>query len=556
MANGTWNNATEDDDWANAGNWTGGVPGASNTATFDGSEAARGLPSVNLPNLDVVALFLKFSADYSTVEAGSLSSTGLANSSVFVDNGKVVLDETCSSAHATNGTLTLKAGVEFDNNVVLYDGGIVTPAGAGVTIDGEVRAYASGGTLDWGGGNLTVRGSVDASGLDLTHINSTGATLYCDYAGEVDMGGDATGLTVSTAGLSGTIFCTRDAAVYALNTSAGTFNGGGQTWAIGDGGYTRSGTTTLTGTFTVNLSAGAGAYTQTAGTIAADAVLNVTTGSGGFTYTALTQTGTINITAAATSTTAKWGVTPGSCLNNLTINSGVTLTQSGNLGLIKLSGSGTLAGAWITYWRPVAATDWAHTGTMSGTGAFSPFPATIPLVINAAVNTGTRPVSMTGVGSHDLTLSGLSCTALTVYSGTADGTHILRILGNSSGTSITLGTSTNKYGVLTFGSGFVHRWTGAIAYGGTGTANALNLQGHCIFTGTFTGTGIVVTPTYEGQIDCGGFGRVTAVTSTGRRLIVRRAKDASGNPVRAWNGDGSTNVMYKGRKVIGEPGIN
>ena len=85
--------------------------------------------------------------------------------------------------------------------------------------------------------------------------------------------------------------------------------------------------------------------------------------------------------------------------------------------------------------------------------------------------------------------------------------------------------------------------------------NALTLGGRILLSGTFTGTGIAVTPTGEGQVDCRGVGRVTAVTATGRRLVVRSAVDASGNPVRLWNGDGSTNVMFKGRKVIGEPGV-
>ena len=110
---------------------------------------------------------------------------------------------------------------------------------------------------------------------------------------------------------------------------------------------------------------------------------------------------------------------------------------------------------------------------------------------------------------------------------------------------------------MVFGATGVHKFTGAIAVAaGSTAANALNPQGRCIFTGTFTGTGVTVTPTYEGQIDCQGVGVITNVTSTGRRLVVRRAVTAAGLPLRSWQGGTSNvNVRFLGRKVIGEPGV-
>ena len=72
-----------------------------------------------------------------------------------------------------------------------------------------------------------------------------------------------------------------------------------------------------------------------------------------------------------------------------------------------------------------------------------------------------------------------------------------------------------------------------------------------------TGTGVTVTPTHEGVIDCQGAGVVEKVTVTGRRLVVRRAVDAAGMPLRSWQGgDTNVNVRFLGRKVIGNPGVN
>jgi len=453
---------------------------------------------------------------------------------------------------ANSGDVTLDEGsaalIEFD---MTDYAGTLALGDKTLTVDGPCDLY----------GTITGTGTIDAGEwvfVQYATVANTVTLLLTNSTGSVSIFWAGTGGNVNI-NCTGTYTLQTPCNSYALTMTAGTLAGGAQTWTVGAGGFTFT-NGTISGTLTVGLSAAAGAYVQTNGTIATGAILNVTTGTGAITYTALTKTGTgaINVTIGD-NVNIGWASADASRIDTLTINTGRNATQTGTVVFSKLAGPGTLtAGAQRSDWLPSAAGDWAFTGTTTGTHAqgVRVSPQTTPLTITNAVNIGSRVFNLYATQSKTLTIPGLACGDLAVNSVNADQTGTLILTGNSSGAAIALGAGTNRYGIVTFGSGFVHRWTGAIAYGGTGTANALNPQGRCIFTGTFTGTGIVVTPTYEGQIDCGGFGRVTAVTSTGRRLIVRRAKDASGNPVRAWNGDGSTNVMYKGRKVIGEPGIN
>ena len=130
--NGTWTNATTDGDWTTAGNWTGGVPTINGeTATFDGSEAARGLPTANLLDLSAappgVELILAFSADYSTHDISEFSSTGLCYKATIEahSGGSIRFDVQFNVAHAAGGTLIIKTGttVPVVQEFFLYNGG-------------------------------------------------------------------------------------------------------------------------------------------------------------------------------------------------------------------------------------------------------------------------------------------------------------------------------------------------------------------------------------------------------------------------------------------------
>jgi len=322
---------------------------------------------------------------------------------------------------------------------------------------------------------------------------------------------------------------------------------------------------TLSGTLTVDLSGAAGVYTQTGLTIAADAILNVTTGTGAITYTALTKTGTgaINITMAGNANIG-WTSANASRIDTLTINTGKTAMQTANIVFSKLAGSGALeAGAWRSDWLPSAAGDWDFTGITVGSHALGLYasPQTSPLTITNAVNIGSRVFNFSASISKTLTIPGLACGDLAVNSVNADNAGTLIITGNSSGAAIALGAGTNRYGIVTFGSGFDHTWTGAISYGGTGTANAITFGGRVKLGGNVTLAGIV-TNFGSSRIDFTAAGKTInglnagTITNTNAdifgtaagSLVVTNTTNTSAAYLRVWNANvasstGNTNVQ-------------
>ncbi|HUX02184.1 MAG TPA: hypothetical protein VMY35_14560, partial [Phycisphaerae bacterium] len=235
----TWTNATEDDDWTTAGNWDGGVPTpGTDVAVFDGvSEGARGLPTVNLLDLSVVNQTFWFTADYSTTDISEFTSDGGGScaASLFLvgaGTGKIRLDNAFDDAEAYNGTLIVKTGTTVTGDIGLWGNGKVEAEGAGAVIDGWILSpvgSTDGGIVDWGSGNLTVNGGVDAWVIVVlrafTHQNTAGATLTCDQTGEIALGGAATGLAVVIDGAGQTVTCRADESVASLTVTAGTLAG-------------------------------------------------------------------------------------------------------------------------------------------------------------------------------------------------------------------------------------------------------------------------------------------------------------------------------------------
>ncbi|HUX00835.1 MAG TPA: hypothetical protein VMY35_07630 [Phycisphaerae bacterium] len=508
-----------------------------------------------------------------TVWAGPIIKVDLANASITAESGSFLfavygIDVALTQKLTTKigscllvdlGTLTLNGGCDLAGTLRLLDGAIIDAVSPivvtadGVEVDWDYD--------HWAGGPGTLYGGFNAAGFSVTHTNTTGATLTCDQAGDLELGGDATGLAVT---ISAAVDLDGDMDIYSLAMGANVTCAAARATTVGAGGFEMT-AGILTGELDVDLSAaaGAGAYTQTDGTIAADAVLNVTTGTGGFTYAAGTLTGNIDITTGAATTTAVWDTTTNK-FRTLTINA--SITPSGKIRCKALAGAAAIVTDTNKDIRlyPIANDFWTYTGTLSGAGgATIGLPASrsnsdaielsnSPLIVfteitsgtttltAGTVSTGTGALSVyAAAGANPVTVAGLSTSALTCST---------VALGNPS--------LTNQGGSLTLRPG-VHVVTSTIARGAVATTNnVFNPQGRVILGGTMTGTGIVVTPTYEGEIDCGGTARVTAVTSTGRRLVVRRAVDAAGAPVRSWNGDSCTNVRFLGRKKIGAPGVN
>ena len=411
-----------------------------------------------------------------------------------------------------------------------------------LTVDGScglVGTITGTGTIDAGEGQFVQEATV-ANGVTLLLTTSGSDPIYwVGTGGSVDINCTGT-YTLGTACNS-----------YALTVTAGTLAGAEQTWTVGAGGFEPKAGAIFTGTLIVDLSAAAGAYDQTDGEIAAAAVLNVTTGSGGFSFAALTRTGTLNITMAEDAN-IEWNTYSASALiSSLTVNATATLTA--NTMTKALHGSGEIATTikrLVCYYVDTN-NFWTFTGTVTGNGPVTIFASTG--VSNAAAITLAQTGETLFESGDTIALASKLTTAGALKIEGPGGVAVCTLEcngGTQVGGACTLGKTT-KSGVLTLGPNRVHTFASTIAMSGTGTANAFNPRGRVILGGTMTGTGIVVTPTYEGVIDCFGAGRVTAVTATGRRLVVRRAVDASGNPVRSWNGDGCTNVRFLGRRLVG-----
>ena len=572
----TWT-AAVNTDFTNVGNWTGGVPAADGD-TIDSTTATA--PATNRPT--EAGETYHFSITNAVTVTISSFLNGAAIGNVTVDNAGA----TVYCGGAITGNVVVTNGLFWPTNITISGTTNVAAAGTWTLVGtntavGEVtlagalnlvsnavldcsvplRVTASTAAVDWGTTG-DIRGGFNAAGSTVAPTNTTSADLVCDVAGTLDLG-------TTTAN---SIVVTNTAAVTIGNSFAcGTFSmganvaGASKTLTVGAGGFAMT-AGTLSGTLTVNLSAGAGAYTQTDGTIAADAVLNVTAGSGGITFTDITKTGTLNVTlpVGVTTTTFDWDSITTKTIDALTING--TCTFSGVTTCKKtLAGSGTvnLAANNLYLYYPPASNFITFDGSMTATtGGFTLYIGGGDVTNAAEINFGSVGFWLiSNTNARTLTATGgLTCGTLQVQSPNAVGNWTSLVIGTGASlscTNVTLGYAGDRSGRLTLGSGGVHTISGDIIIAGTGTANALNLQGRLNLGGTFTGTDIIVTPTYEGQVDCGGVGKVTAVTSTGRRLIVRSAvHSTTGIPLRGWQDDSCVNVMFKGRKVIGEPGVN
>lgn len=193
MASGTWT-AAVNNQWSNVGNWVGGVPvqGAGDTATFDGSEGASGLPDgTDGQPVGPGAINLTFNADYSgdPIDANIFHAKGATIGVITVQgSGSAEPDADFTSASVA-GTLIINNGPASVAGDVQLDGGTMGASGAGAKLDGAVTVTASDGYITWGSGNFDIDGSIDAGGDTVTHQNCDGSALTCDTdATNLDLG--------------------------------------------------------------------------------------------------------------------------------------------------------------------------------------------------------------------------------------------------------------------------------------------------------------------------------------------------------------------------------
>jgi hypothetical protein len=607
-----WINAVSTD-WAVAGNWSNGVPVTLDTVQF--LDSTVDLPASNLPNAgEVFAIVIRDdvgagwnkelfdflgtgSWGYTSLAIGSAAEHDTVVTAIGRDSeigGTVTLyAEAHSNADFNNAAITVKSGGSWQNHyvstytqkVIVEAGGIFTAQdgldallNGGIDLAGTLNTCAGIGgpgvvdsaspinvtgdaTIDWGtGGNLlVVKGGLNANGFAVTHTNTTGATLICDAAGTLDLGGSAPGLHIDiTAAItngvlplsgltvdigaggsfSGAITSTADGntIIMANGTSiTGTVNithtctwtnTGTNTLNINAAGTLNLGTTTantcvvnVTAATTIGGSFACGTFTNAAGGALTVSNKTITVAAGGFADAGGTCTvGELNIVCSATTAVASWP-TEGDALKSLTVNSGATATTSGTVYARAVYGEGNVAisGANILYLSLIPSSNfWTLAGTVTGTGK---------VVIYAGANiSNAAAINLANTGflyvygvAKTITLTGkLTSGGECLIDGlTAGNTCTLTCNGGCDfAGAVTFGGGTNHYGALTLAAGQVHTFRSTIARAGTGTANAITFGGRMNLGGNVTLAGITM-DFGQSRIDATAAITINGATATG-----------------------------------------
>jgi autotransporter-associated beta strand protein len=186
----TWNGSI-DGDWANASNWTGGTPDASNRPVF----AAVG--AGNLSN----SLTAATSVDgmlFNNDAPGSVTVTASKNFKLTIGSGETI---TVTAGHhflAGTGTST-----GSDNQAITLGGTSTWDIATGASLTNQARTTKTGGTSDFnktGGGVLVIDAHNGASGGTQARWNAQAGTLSFEaQAGATDaLGNSSNAINVST----------------------------------------------------------------------------------------------------------------------------------------------------------------------------------------------------------------------------------------------------------------------------------------------------------------------------------------------------------------------
>lgn len=198
-----------------------GAPGAPGTSTLAGTVNIAGAASCEY-RVDVQDAYCEVSGAVN-VTAGKFSAYGVDVEVVVKSGGAFTLGASGNLKVRSGGLVTFESG----SSLTLAGGKIDGVQGAGGGYIHAAITITGSGTIDWASGDFGMNAGLNLTSC--THLNTTGATLVCDVAGTFNLGGDATGLTVSTAGLVGTVQCQRNEKIHALNHVAGTLDLNGKT---------------------------------------------------------------------------------------------------------------------------------------------------------------------------------------------------------------------------------------------------------------------------------------------------------------------------------------
>ncbi len=217
-ANGTWNGTAADGLWNTPGNWTGGLPGSGDTATFD--SAGGGFTTISL-GLGVTVNAINFNSSAAaayTIGSGAVNSETLTlnNGGSITMAGSVVQNELFNAAIVLGTDATL-ATYTFANNSatnLLNFAGTITGGTGGAA---ALKTLAVGGT-----GNTLIGGAISDGGAMALALTKSGA-------GNLTLRG-ANLYTGTTTVQGGTLTLDANTGAGSIAGAALTFSGGGGTF--------------------------------------------------------------------------------------------------------------------------------------------------------------------------------------------------------------------------------------------------------------------------------------------------------------------------------------
>ncbi len=451
--------------WSTAGNWSGGIPGSTATATFTNS-------TFRDPNLTVAAtvgsLLFESGTDAETFSGSALTLNGV--SGMGIDNQSGV-------THTFNNTLVVASSQTWNTG----SGNLVFSA---VTLNN----------------NLTLTGS-DAFTFGGTVTLSNNRTLTNNATGSVTFSGGLTGTnrTLTVAGTGDT------------NITGAIGTGSGGLLKTGSGMLTLAGANTYTGATAIGTSGGASGGTLRTG--ASNTLSNNTTTvyAGTLDLNGFNDTiGALNLGGGASGTTAT--VTTGA--GTLTLGGNVIYSSTNNADGASISGTIDLGAANRTFTAnnsTAADTDLTIAADITAANRNLAVAGTGNTLISGSIATGSGTLTKSGTGT--LVLSGANTyTGLTsVTGGVLNIQHSSALGTTDAGTTVTTGEALEIQGNISVGAE-------ALSIIGTGVSNTgalRNISGDNSYAGLVTLTGNTTFASDSGSLALTG-----GVTGSNRTLTL------------------------------------
>jgi len=339
-----WTDGNADQNWTDAGNWSGGVP------HNPGDAATFGSGGVGVPvNLNI------------NETMGAMAFTNTASYVITNANNVLTLD---NSTHGATVTVTAGTSNAVNTSVSLNDNLTVSAgSGASLAVGGPIANKTVSETLTVNGGGTVVFSGTNTYGPSAGFVGTTISGATVQLANNSALGaGDVSVTDNSTlqAGLAG-LMVTNNVAIAVTKTATvdsdgnnltilGVITGNGAVTKIGNGTLALAGANTYVGNTTI--SGGALSLSSSNNVTSPNVVLNGgdLVGAGTFALTnnlkiglasgAATTTGLLDAASTQTLTVSNAIVSAGNLgINNLTVNSG-----AGNNGTVVLSVANTFNG--------------------------------------------------------------------------------------------------------------------------------------------------------------------------------------------------------------------